>query len=98
MQQVVLNIENKELEKRLLEEASKRGRKLANVILEVLENRFLKKKEGKLYYKKLDPLKHLSNIDYEVDENDDLSDVVPFKDVRNSALYVSELRKKTWRR
>jgi hypothetical protein len=98
MQQVLLNIENKELETKLLEEANKRGRKLASIIIDILEKKFLPKKERKLNFKKLDPLKHISKIEYEVDENDDLTGVFPFEDVDNSAVYISELRKNTWRK
>jgi hypothetical protein len=100
MQQIVINIENKELEEKLIEEARKKGRKMATIILETLENNFFKKKKPQLRYRKLDPLKHMSKIDYEVDESaeDDLNDVFPFKDVKDSAVYVHELRKNTWRR
>jgi len=98
MQQVLINIKNKELEKKLLEESNKKGRKLSNIIEEVLENTFLQKKEPELHYKKLNPLKHMSRINYDFDENDDLSDVFPFGDVKDSAAYVKELRKNTWRK
>lgn len=98
MQQVLVNIENKELETKLLEEANKKGKKLASIIIDTLEKKFLPKKERKLKYKKLDPLKHISRIKYEVDENDDLTDVFPFQDVDNSAGYIHELRKNTWRK
>jgi hypothetical protein len=42
----------------------------------------------------------MSKIDYEVDETaeDDLNDVSLFKDVKDSAAYVRELRKNAWRR
>ena len=99
MQQVIINIENRELEKMLLKEANERGRKLSNIILEVLENNFLKKKKPKLLYKKLDPLKHMSKVDYEIDEtDDDLMDVFPFDDVKDSAEYINILRKNAWRK
>ena len=98
MQQVLLNIENRELETKLLEEANKKGKKLASVIMDILEKKFLPKKECQLKYKKLDPLKHISKIDYEVDENEDLTGVFPFEHFENSAVYIHELRKNTWRR
>ena len=100
MQQIVINIENKELEEKLLEEARRKGRKLTTIILETLENNFLKKKSPQFHYRKLDPLKHMSKIDYEADESaeDDLNDVFLFKDVKDSAAYVRELRKNAWRR
>jgi hypothetical protein len=100
MQQIVINIENKELEEKLLETARRKGRKLTTIILETLESNFLKKKSPQFRYKKLDPLKHMSKIDYEVDESaeEDLNDVILFKDIKDSAAYVRELRKNTWRR
>lgn len=98
MQQVVLNIENKELEKKLLAEANKKGRKLSRIILEVLEKNFLKKRERKLHYKSLNPLKHMSKIDYQADENENFSGVFPFADVEDSGEYVRKIRQNTWRK
>lgn len=98
MQQVVLNIKNKELEQRLLEEADKKGRKITNIILEVLENNFLPKKEHKSHYKRLNPLEHISKIDYQVDESENFSDVFPFADVEDSAAYVKKIRQNAWRK
>ncbi len=102
MEQVLISIDNKDLEQRLKEEADKRGRNLANMIVEILEKTFLPGKSPKLKYKNLDPLKHMSGIEYDLDEDvvaadEDLSDVFPFKDVKDSAAYVRELRKNAWR-
>ena len=83
----MVNIENKELEKKLLEEATRKGRKLAAIILDVLENNFLRERESELRYKKLDPLKYMSRIDVEIDNtDDDLTDVVPYGDIKDSDL------------
>ncbi|MCX6579922.1 MAG: hypothetical protein NT166_07025 [Candidatus Aminicenantes bacterium] len=105
MQQVVVNIDNRVLERRLLLEANKKGRKLANIILEVLENNFVPRKapKTKLHYKRLNPLKHISRIDYEIDDTDDsgdtdLNDAAPFKEIKDSAAYVREIRQNAWRR
>ena len=100
MQQVLVNIENKELEKRLLDEAEKKGRKLANIIIEVLEKNFLKKNKTKFRYKKLNPLKHMSEIEYDIRDGSDeeLSDTVLFEDVKDSSSYIRELRKNAWRK
>ena len=97
MQQVMLNIKNKELEQKLLEEANKKGRELANIILEVLESAFLQKKEYKLKYKRLAPLDNISRIDYDIDE-EDLSDVFPFSEVEDSVAYVKKVRQNAWRK
>ena len=91
MQQVLLNIENKELETKLLEEANKKGKKLASIIMDILEKKFLPKKERQLKYKKLDPLKNISRIEYEIGENDDLSDVFPFEDVVNFQRFGNDV-------
>ncbi|MCU0286835.1 MAG: hypothetical protein MUF15_10595 [Acidobacteria bacterium] len=97
MQQVLVNIENRELERKLLAEANKKGRKLANVILEVLEKNFIPKKSSadKLHYRRLNPLKHMSKIEYESDEmgDIDLNEVKPFEKIKDSAAYVKEMRK-----
>lgn len=99
MQQVTVNIENKELEKVLLEEAVRKGRKLSAIILDVLENNFLREKKPELSFKKLDPLKYMSRIEMEIDNfDDDLTGAVPYKDIKDSAAYVRELRKNTWRK
>ncbi len=97
MQQVLVNIDNKELEEKLLEEAHRKGKKLAGIILEALENNFLRKKTHRLHFRKLNPLKHMSGIDYKIDENVDLTDAYPFDDIEDSAAYVQRLRKNAWR-
>ncbi len=53
-----------------------------------------------MHYKKLDPLKHISKIDYHLDNisDDDLIDVTPFEDVKDSAAYIRNLRKNAWRK
>lgn len=105
MQQVLISIENRELERKLLDEANKKGRKLANIILEVLEKNFIpgipgKPPAAKLRYKRLNPLKHMSKIEYESDEmgDIDLNEVRPFEKIKDSAAYVKEMRKNAWRR
>jgi hypothetical protein len=47
--------------------------------------------------KKLDPLKNISKIDFQIDDTVDLTHVSPFADVEDSASYINELRKNTWR-
>ncbi len=99
MQQVLINIENKEIENRLRDEANRRGWQPSDIIMEFLEKKFLHGRENrKLRVRKLNPLKHIARINYNIDESDDLVDVSPFKDVNDSAEYVKELRKNTWRR
>lgn len=52
-------------------------------------------------FKKLDPLKHMSRIEAEIDDiDDDVTDAVPYEEIKDSAAYVRELRKLrkiTWR-
>jgi len=59
------------------------------------------KSESQLNYKKIDPLKHMSKIAPDIDKiapDDEKSDVTPFKDIEDSAVYIRKLRKDTWRR
>jgi hypothetical protein len=101
MQQVLINIENKEIENRLRDEANRRGWQPSDIIMEFLEKKFLQGRENrKLRVRKLNPLKHITriNFDIDIDESDDLVDVFPFKDVKDSAEYVTGLRKNAWRR
>ena len=100
MQQILLNIDNKELEEKLVEEAKKKGRKLASLIIDVLEKNFIKSSPPEFHFKKLNPLKHMSKPEVfidedEGDENDDA--VSPFSDITDSASYVRQLREKGWR-
>ncbi len=88
MQQIMVSIDNKELEQSLAEEADKKGRQLASIILEVLEKTFLRKKSPELSYRKLNPLEHMSKIEYEIDETDELSGASPFEGVKDSAAHV----------
>ena len=100
MQEVLLNINNKQLEQSLLKEAEKKGRKLPIVILEILEEYLLHKKGQQLKYRTLDPLKNMSSIEYEPDDeiDGDLSDVTLFEDIKDSGAYIRELRKNAWRK
>lgn len=49
-------------------------------------------------FKKLDPLKHISKINFEIDESVDLSEVKPFSEVDDSSNFVKELRRANWER
>jgi len=93
MRQVMLNIENRELEKQLMEESKKKGQKLATIILDFLEKNYLRDELPPLQYKKLDPLKHMKKIEYLIDESEDLSDVKLFEKVKDSAEYIKQKRK-----
>ncbi len=62
-----------------------------------IDNQLPEHKEPKYKDKTLDPLKHISKIDYKIDENEDLGHVSPFEDVEDSASYAGHLRKNAWR-
>jgi len=99
MQQVLLNINNKELEVKLRDEAYRRGSQLDDLIIGILEENFLDTDERQgVSYRTLDPLKYLQDIRYPLDEKEDLSDVKPFADITNSSEYIHESRKKMWNR
>jgi|GEM_PF-1345971 len=99
MQQVLITIENKEIENRLLDEAVRYGRQPGDIIIEFLEKNFLRKRAFKKPgFRKLDPLKHMMKVNVKMDDKDDLIDVSPFKEVTDSAAYARELRKNAWRK
>lgn len=55
------------------------------------------KTDGKLVYKKLNPLEHITKTDYSkyLDDDIDDSDARPYEWVEDAAQYVRELRTKT---
>ncbi len=50
--------------------------------------------------KRRDPLMNISYIEHVPDEeiDDDLSDVTPFEDIKDSGAHIRELRKNAWRK
>ena len=102
MPQIVLDLDDKDLERKLMDEARQNGRRLSDVILDALRRVFLPKIEFPLKYQTLDPLKSMSKIEYTPDNDSDLDEkaldnVFPFADVEDSAVFVRKIRKNDWR-
>lgn len=94
MRQLILNLNDKNLETALNSIAQEQGKDIKDVIINVLQN-FIKQK-SEFPVKKLDPFRHSTQIQYEVEE--ELNDVKPFAEVKNSAEFGRELREKLWER
>lgn len=90
---LAIKIDNPEIEAKFKEYAKKHKKSLEDVVSEAMKI-FLDKNKGddELIYIKKDPMKHLHKIEY-TDDGEDLSDVKPYSDVEDSALYVHKLRR-----
>lgn len=98
MPQIVLDFDDKELERKLMNEARKKGRKLSDVVLDILRKTFIPNQKNTINYKNLDPMNNMSRIEYTpADTPDmkekDLENVFPFEDVKNSGAFIRKIRK-----
>ena len=94
MRQLILNINDQKLETALNSIAKEQSKDVTDVIINVLQH-FIKQK-SQIPVKKLDPFRHSMQIQYDVEE--DLNEVKPVAEVKNSAKFGQELREQLWRR
>jgi hypothetical protein len=94
MRQLILNLNDQSLETALNSMAQEQGKDITDVIINVLQH-FIKQK-SRFPVKKLDPFRHSTQIQYWVEE--DLNEVKPFAQVKNSAQFGRELRENLWER
>jgi hypothetical protein len=95
MFQLTLQITDETIEQALLNLAQEQSKEVSEVIMMAIQD-FIAHHEP-LNYDKLDPLAHLTVINYPVtDEN--LDDVKPFAEVKDAAHYVQTLRQQMWNR
>jgi len=87
---ITLKIDNPDVEEQLMQFVQQQK----EVTVEALKN-FLNsfQKKDKLHYKKKDPRKHCHTIEYDEDDDEDLSDVVPYAHVEDSGKYIHDLRR-----
>ena len=87
---ITLKIDNPNIEEQLREFIKEQK----EITLEALNN-FINsfQKRESLVYKKRDPRKYSSKIEYIDEENEDLRDVKPYTHVKDSAEYVHNLRR-----
>lgn len=93
---ITLKIDNpNEFEEQLITFVKQQKQDLEEVTVEALNN-FLNtfKKEENLVFKKRDPKKYSRKIIYLDEENEDLSDVKPYRHVEDSGQYIHDLRRK----
>ena len=94
---IVLNIENPELENKLMKFIENENKKLEDIMVEAIKQ-FIGSNEKimkhtKLKYPKKDILKHIHILKTDYDERD-LEEVKPYSHVENSAKFVRKLRHK----
>ena len=89
---LAITIENKEFESKFLEFAKSQKKAVNDVVIDAMKYFINFKNNETLIYTKKDPLKHLHSITYECDE--DLSDVIPYSHIEDSAEYIHNLRQK----
>jgi hypothetical protein len=88
---ITLKIDNPDIEEQLKEFIKEQK----EITLEAFNN-FINsfQKQEKLIYKKRDPRKHSSKIEYIDEDNEDLSDVKPYSHIEDSGQYIHDLRRK----
>ena len=94
MQKIILDIKDQKLGTDLNLMARRQGKDVAEIAIGIIQ-RFIEKKSASPI-KKLDPLRHSTQIKYQTEEN--LEGVKPFANVKNSARFGRELRGRLWDR
>ena len=89
---ITLKIENADTEKKLKQFIKNRQEVSVDALRSFL-NSF--QTEKPLSFKKKDPKNHSHTIEYSDDSHDDLSDVMPYTHIKDSAAYIHELRRKS---
>jgi len=100
MQQLTLNINNPIIESTLLNLSKRHNKSVETIAIELLKQVIGEIKDEKsigLSYKTLDPDAYMSKIDYNIDNELDISTTLPFTHVSDSAEYINSIRKNTWR-
>ena len=91
---ITLNIDNPEVEKRLLQFVKQQKQEVEDVVLEAIKSFVYSPTKKKFHYTKRDPRKYSRKIEYKDDMTDDLSDVFPYSHVEDSGAYIRALRSK----
>jgi len=88
---ITLKIDNPDIEEQL-KQFIKEQKEITLEALNSFINSF--QKQEKLIYKKRDPRKYSSKIEYIDEDNEDLSDVKPYSHIEDSGQYIHDLRRK----
>lgn len=91
---LAIKIDNPEIENKFKQYALHHKKAIEDVVNEAIKM-FLdaNKKDNELIYVKKDPIKHLHQINYDEDDDEDLSDVKLYSHVKNSVKYIHDLRR-----
>ncbi len=101
MKQLILNIDNPVIENVLFNLSKKQDKSeevIAINLLKQIAEVLKQEKNIELKYKKLNPEKFLETIDYKLEQEVETSNEYPFATIDDSARYINEIRKNTWRK
>ncbi len=95
-----INIEDSELEQRLLQEAQANGKSVNELVRELVDEQFADSGTPHFKYTKQDVREHMRVIQYDLtDEEEEIlaqnPDVRPFSHIKDSAKYIHDLRRKS---
>ncbi|MFD1628495.1 hypothetical protein [Pseudopedobacter beijingensis] len=94
---LTVNINDSHLEKRIAEKARLIGKSTQELVKDLLADALLAGNEG-LDYQKLNPKEHGYLIDTNGEEDIVAEETVLFSHVEDTAAFVDNLRKNTWRK
>ncbi len=100
MQKIVLNIENKSLEKQINELSDRLNRPIEKLFIDAIYyfiSSTNKNDKAELNYKTLNPDDFATKLNFEIDETIDYDKIELFPDITNIADYINKLRKTNWR-
>ena len=91
---LAIKIDNTDIENRFKEYAKQHKKAIEDVVSDAMKLFLdINKKDDKLVYTKRDPMKYIHKIEYEYDDDEDLSDVIPYSHIEDSAKYIHDLRR-----
>jgi len=91
---LAIKIDNPDIENRFKEYAKQHKKAIEDVVSDAMKLFLdINKKDDKLVYTKRDPMQYIHKIEYEYDDNEDLSDVIPYSHIEDSAKYIHDLRR-----
>ena len=90
---LTIKINNPEIEHKFKEYAKEQKQTVEDIANEAMKFFLESKKNKKLKVKKLNPKEHIVSLEYK-DDNEDLSDVKLYENIKDSAQYIHNLRRK----
>jgi len=99
MREIKLYIKEDDFIKRLEILAKSRDKAISELILEIVKKHISASKVNeRLHYNKLNPEQYIYRIKYEISEDENLNDVHPFSNIKDTTKFARELRDRAWDR